>query len=90
MIKQIKLEELVIDLLGPLGRKLPSPVENTSNNTTLTNAEIFISGSRVWYGDIDYVLYKERLKSIANFCNKNVLIIKNDKNNFQIFTVKPG
>lgn len=94
MFKEIKLEDLVIDLLGPLGKKINGPIQEHNNkNTTnkiLKNAQIFICGARVWYGDIDIFLYRERLKCIANFCNKNLIIIKNDGKNFEIYTIKPN
>lgn len=93
MFKEIKLEDLVIDLLGPLGKKFEEPIQEYKNknpkNKVLENAEVFIYGKKYWHGDIDITLYKERLKCISNFCKKKLLIIRNDKKSFDIYTIKP-
>lgn len=93
MIKEIKLEDFVIDLLGPLGKKFQEPVQSYKDknpgNVVLEGAEVFIFGKKYWYGDIDITLYKKRLEAIAQFCNKKIFIIKKDNRSFEIYTIKP-
>lgn len=88
MFKEIKLEELVIDLLGPLGKTM-SPFKLNDNGLILRNANIFIAGKKVWYGDIDIILYKERLKTIAKFCGKKIIITEKKTDSFKIYTIRP-